>query len=74
MKDTLRAKSTALPEENGTRVLPPSLSHMPCQVCGYDAVFDADWKPGPGLEQNLHRFSCKIGHHSYRAIRRRINR
>ena len=74
MNDTLRAKSTAVPTESGTRVLPPALSNMPCQVCGFVATFDADWQPGPGLDQDLHRFTCKIGHHSYRAVRRRVNR
>jgi len=74
MNDAPGSNSTGLPGKSGTRVLPPSLSNMSCQVCGFVATFDSDWQPGPGLEQDLHRFTCKQGHHSYRAIRRRVDR
>ncbi len=74
MNDALRAEFTGMPEKSGTRVLPPALSHMPCQVCHGRATVDDNWQPGPGYDPDFYRYTCVLGHHSYRAVRRRVNR
>lgn len=74
MNGTPGSKSRPLPKKSGTRVLPPAQSQMSCQTCGYTATFDSDWQPGHGLNPDLYQFTCKLGHHSYRAIIRRFTR
>lgn len=74
MNDELRAKSTTSTQESGTRPLVSPPAYIACMTCSTRATFDSDWQPGKGIEQSLYRFTCKLGHHSYRAIKYRFKR
>ena len=68
MNDPLRAKSSPPAGRDRTPAPPPTGPYIRCQDCGYRAYLDTPWRPSFGIEPLLRRFTCKDGHHTYRAF------